>query len=91
MVALLRAPAVCARMGKGRATLHEDVQRGVLSPPVKLGSRWAAWPEHEIDQILRARIAGWSDDQLRNLVKRLVAERKSIAPAGIEHEQRAAP
>ena len=78
-IALERPSAVTKRLGQCRSTLHKAVYDGLLPPPIQLGSRWSAWPSDEIDEIVRARIAGWSDDQLRELVKELV-RRRAIAP-----------
>jgi prophage regulatory protein len=82
-ISLQRSPVVCKRLGRGRATLHQDVHDGLLTPAITIGSRWSAWPSDEIDQIARARIAGWSNDDLRALVKELVARRKTAAPGRI--------
>jgi len=79
-ISLQRSRVVCDRLGKGRATLHNDIHDGLMPPPIQLGSRWSAWPSDEIDQIIRARIAGWDKAQLRELVKQLVARRKTAAP-----------
>ena len=68
------------RLGNGRAKIHKDVKDGLLPPPVRLGQRWSGWPSDEIDQILRARIAGWDKDRIRELVKELVAKRQTAAP-----------
>jgi prophage regulatory protein len=81
---------VCDRTGLGRATVYEHVANGTMTPPIRIGPKWSAWPSDEIDAILAARISSWSDDQLRELVKRLVAERSHAAPEGIGGEQRAA-
>ena len=88
---LIRIRAVCERTGLGRSTVHEHVTRGLLPPAIKISRSWGAWYDHEIDQIVSARIAGWGDDQLRALVRRLIADRKRIAPEGIAVEPRAAP
>lgn len=73
---LLRPVAVCKRLGCGRTHLYECTKEGTFRPPVKISERWSAWPEHEVDAILTARIAGASDDELRALVARLVENRK---------------
>jgi prophage regulatory protein len=39
----------------------------------------AAWPDHEIDAINKAHIAGQTDDEIRALVARLVIARKGAA------------
>lgn len=77
-----RSPVASERLGRGRSTLHEDVRRGTMPPPIKVGTRWSAWPSDEVDAIARARIAGFTDDELRALVKDLVAQRKTKAMQG---------
>ena len=79
-ISLQRIHAVCDRTGLGRATVYEHIGLGTMTPPIRIGPKWSAWPSNEIDAILTARVAGWSDDQIRELVKRLVAERPHAAP-----------
>jgi prophage regulatory protein len=82
---LHRIGAVCDRTGLGRATVYEHIGLGTMTPPIRIGPKWSAWPSDEIDAILAARISSWSDDQLRRLVKGLIAARKRVAPdIGIE-------
>lgn len=80
MKSLHRIRALCARIGFGRSTVYERIADGTITPPIRIGPKWSAWPSDEIDALLDARIAGWSDDQIRELVKRLVAERPHAAP-----------
>lgn len=75
---LLRRPQVQAATGKARSTLYADIQRGLLTPPVELGRRARGWPNHEIEAINQARISGATDDEIRGLVRRLVAQRKQF-------------
>lgn len=79
-ISLERNPVVQKRMGRGKATLHQDVREGVMTPPITIGKRWSAWPSDEVDAVVRARIAGASKDALRELVKELVARRQTAAP-----------
>lgn len=76
-IAALRLPAVKARFGRSRSSLYGDIKVGTFVPPVRLGPRCVGWPEHEVDQILAARIAGKSEDEIKALVKRLEASRKA--------------
>lgn len=84
-ISLQRSPVVTERLGRGRSTIHEDVRRGVMPPPIRVGSRWSAWPSDEVDAVLRARIAGLSDDEIRSLVRDLVSRRK-VRTAGLGDE-----
>lgn len=74
-ISLQRSTVVSERLGRGRSTLHEDVRRGIMPPPIRVGARWSAWPSDETSEIARARITGFTDDQLRVLVKELLARR----------------
>jgi prophage regulatory protein len=75
----LRIDGVIELRGKGRSSNYSDVQAGLLTTPVKIGLRAVAWPEHEVLAINAARAAGKSDDEIRMLVTRLVADRKQAA------------
>lgn len=74
-IILDRRPAVEAALGKKRSALYADVESGLLPPPVPIGARAVAWPRHEIQSIVAARIAGKSIDEIRELVRKLVADR----------------
>ena len=62
--------------GQTRSPFYADIQRGTMVRPVKIGPRAAAWPAHEIESIVQARIAGASETELRKLVDKLHAQRK---------------
>jgi prophage regulatory protein len=72
---LLRLRGVLERYGTRRSTHYNLIRQGLMVPPVGIGERARAYPEHEIEAILVARIAGQSDQQIRELVTRLVAQR----------------
>jgi prophage regulatory protein len=57
LLCLLRLPAVRARVGLGRSAIYAGVTAGTFPAPVKLGERCVAWPEHEIQAWIQARIA----------------------------------
>ena len=81
MMALLRFPAVIDRAGLSRSSLYSRVSQGLWPPPIKLGQRASAWPEHEISALNAARVSGKSDAQIRDLVAELIAARKSCVSA----------
>lgn len=74
-IILDRRPAVEAALGKKRSALYADVSAGLLTPPVPIGARSVAWPRHEHQAIAAARVAGKSAEEIRELVRKLVAER----------------
>ena len=77
-----RKPAVLQRIGLSRSTLHSKIQQGLWCPPISLGARAVGFLEHETDELIAAHINGYSPDQLRELVKNLVAERALPVGAG---------
>lgn len=81
-IRILRLPAVQQRTGEGRSTTYARAATGLMTPPVKLGPRASGWPEHEIDAILSARVAGHTDNEIRQLVDHLVRARKLGAKSG---------
>lgn len=78
---ILRRKQVEAATGSGRSMIYLRVSQGLFPKPVSLGARSVGWPAHEVDAINAARIAGKSDDEIRGLVQRLEAARRSAAMA----------
>jgi prophage regulatory protein len=84
---LLRIKNVLGRTGQTRSPMYKDMQDGLFVRPVKIGARAAGWPEHEVEAIVAARIAGANVDALRKLVKRLHDARPTAqAGGGDSHE-----
>ncbi len=77
-IVMCRLPETCKRSGHGRSSLYNAVNEGLFTPAVNIGIRSKAWPSHEVDAINAARIAGETDDEIRGLVRRLVAARANI-------------
>lgn len=75
MSALLRLPHVMRKTGHARSTVYFMVERGLLPKAVKIGERSSAWPSDEIEAINKARIAGKSEDEIRQLVSDLERQR----------------
>lgn len=78
-VTLLRLPAVMSATGLSRSSIYLRVKQRLMTAPVKLGARCAAWPRHEVDAINNARIAGKPDDAIRELVADLERQRTADA------------
>ena len=51
---------------------------GTLPAPVKISARASGWIEHEIDSVIDARILGKTEEEIRALVRNLIARRKQI-------------
>lgn len=75
---LLRKPAVLARHHFKNTSLYQQIADGVFPPPVKVTDVTSAWLEYESDAVLAARIAGCSKDELRALVRKLIADRAKL-------------
>jgi prophage regulatory protein len=78
---IFRRPQVLGRSGDSRSTLYHHMSQGLWTPPVKIGARAVGWPEHEVEALVAARIAGQNDAQIRELVKTLIASRRAYADA----------
>lgn len=74
---ILRLPDVKALTGLARSTVYLRVSQGMFPKPVGLGGRAVGWPASEVAALNEARIAGRSDDQIRALVIRLEAARRT--------------
>ncbi len=77
MTNILRLPAVKSESGLSRSTIYLRIAQGLWTKPVSLGARAVGWPSGEVAAINAARIAGKSDEEIRALVVKLEAARKS--------------
>jgi prophage regulatory protein len=75
-IRLLRRREVCNRVGLAPSSLFRAIAAGTFPRQIALTSRTSAWPEHEVDAAINARIAGQSTDEIRALVARLHAARQ---------------
>ena len=78
-MSILRMPAVKAETGhRSHASIYNAIRAGLFTTGVAIGQRSKGWPSHEIQAINAARIAGKSDDEIRELVKVLHAKRTEL-------------
>ncbi len=73
--AMLRLPAVLERTGIKRSTLYRRIDQGTFPPAVKDGERISVWPEAEINQLNKAKIAGKKNEEIKELIGRIINER----------------
>lgn len=59
---VLRLPAVLARTGLSRSTIHRRLAEGRFPKPVALGPRAVGWIEAEVDQWIRQIAASRGED-----------------------------
>lgn len=75
---ILRLPAIKISTGLSRSTIYLRIAQGVFTKPVSLGGRAVGWPSNEVVALNAARIAGKSDAEVRDLVVKLEAARKTV-------------
>lgn len=67
-----------AELNNSRSAERRQIKDGLLTEPVYRGPRTREWPEHEIAIIKAARIAGATDDEIREVVQELMKARRKI-------------
>jgi prophage regulatory protein len=81
-MSILRMPAVKAETGhRSHASIYNAIRTGLFTAGVSIGQRAKGWPDYEVRAINAARIAGKSDDEIRELVKALHAKRAELMAA----------
>ena len=63
---------------RSNASVYNLIREGLWTKPVPIGQRSVGWPDDEVKAICAARIAGHSEDQIRELVQRLHAKRAEL-------------
>jgi prophage regulatory protein len=74
---ILRLPAVNRATGNSRSTHYLRITQGLFTKPVSIGPRAVGWPSSEVEAINAARIAGKTEGEIRALVLKLEAARKT--------------
>ena len=75
-MSIWRIPTVKNELGhKSNTSIYSAIRGGLLTRAVPLSKRAVGWPEAEIQAISAARIAGNSDEQIRDLVNALHQKR----------------
>ena len=75
---LLRLPQVLNLIKLSRATLYKQVKEGTLPSQIHLGANSVAWLSHEIESVLAARICGFTEAELKELVLTIIAKRETF-------------
>ena len=73
---ILRLPVVKSTSGLSRSSPYARIADHLWPKPVNLGGRAVGWPASEVAAINAARIAGKSNNEVRQLVADLEAARK---------------
>ena len=74
-----RRKGLCEQFAFSENTSYRAEQAGLIPPPVTYCDNIKAWPQRELDAIARAIVGGATQDEIRALVVKLVAERKGDA------------
>ena len=74
---ILRLPAVKSESGYSRSTIYLRIAQGLWTKQVSLGPRCIGWPALEVAALNATRIAGKTDNEIRELVVKLEAARKT--------------
>ena len=81
-MAIFRMAAVKTETGhRSHASIYTAIKAGLFLKAVPIGERSVGWPDYEIFAINRARIAGQSEAEIRDLVSRLHAKRIELVQA----------
>ena len=75
----IRLKKVESKTGLKKSMVYDLMSRGEFPKSIKIGERAVAWIESEIDAINAARMAEKSADEIRELVKNLMAKRQQTA------------
>ena len=77
---ILRLPEVKRVLGhRADASVYNAIRAGLFTSGVAIGQRAKGWPDYETQAVATARVAGKSEDEIRELVKVLHAKRKDLA------------
>lgn len=78
-IKILRLPAALERLGMGETSYRTAMADGLVPKLIPLGPRSVGIPEHELNQVIRARIAGLPDEAIRKVVERIHENRARAA------------
>ena len=78
MVRIIRQQEVSKLTGKQKSSLYRDINLGLMTPPINIGARAVGWFDDEINAINSARVSGKTNCEIRDLVKKLIENRKTI-------------
>jgi prophage regulatory protein len=73
---ILRMTEVKIETGhRSHASIYTAVKNGLFTKPISIGARAVGWPESEVQSINHARIAGFSEGEIKQLVETLHKKR----------------
>ena len=75
---IIRRPEVLELLKISRSNLYQKIDQGLWPTPIQLGARAVAWLSSENEQVLAAMISGQSQDEIKELVKKLIEDRQQF-------------
>ena len=76
---ILRLPEVKRVLGyRADASVYNAIRAGLFTNGVAIGQRARGWPDYEAQSIASARVAGKSDEEIRELVQVLHTKRNEL-------------
>jgi len=75
---ILRLPAAKSESGLSRSTIYLRISQRLWTKPVQISAQAVGWPSDEVAALNAACIAGKTDDEIRDLVAKLVAAHKDM-------------
>lgn len=85
MITMLRMSAVVAHTGRSRMSIYRDVQDGLFTRPVRIGTNAIGWPDYEVASLIAARVADKSEDEVRALVAEFHEKRRTALDEAERH------
>lgn len=74
---IIRKPEALVLTGLSKSTLYNRIADGVFPPAISLGARAVGYIASEVNAVIQAMIEEQSPEQIKALVKQLVANRKA--------------
>lgn len=76
MLRMINTPQVLARVPFSKSRLYEEIKAGRFPSSIRCARR-VAWPEYEVEEMLRAYVRSATEAELQALVQKLEAARVS--------------
>jgi len=74
-ISILRLHEVKKITGLSRSSIYNHIEKGLFTKQISIGLRAIGWPKNEVEVLLQARIAGYTNEQIKELVLSLESER----------------
>ncbi len=75
---LVKLSSVIKATACSKSAIYESIKKETFPPAIKLSLRSVAWVQSEVEAWIKAKIAGATEDKLKELVRSLVAKRQAF-------------